>query len=154
MTGSQTEPEAEASPGFVLVPVPAEMVDQVAHEVMRLQWMSQGAAQPWPLDAIVSLLVAADDAVITLVRSAARAELEQRALVDTVVAEHLSISTRELAGIIREVNDSAPPGVLDLLVLHREQQGDEVVRELRMMGEHARRVEEAVAIARRRRQRG
>ena len=85
--------------------------------------------------------------------TAARYELESKVLPDVDVAEHLGISTRELAGIIREVNDTALPGVLDLIVLHREHHDGELVREVRMMREHARRVEEAVPIARRRRRR-
>jgi hypothetical protein len=97
--------------------------------------------------------MASDELVTNLVRSAARAEVEHRRLDYVYVAEQLGISTRELAGIIREVNDSGPPGVLDLLLLHREQGEGEVVREVRMMGEHARRVEEAAPIARRRRNR-
>ena len=153
MAGSQTEPEAAVPAGYVLVPVPEELVARVGHEVMRLQWMAQGVAQPWPLDAIVDLLVASDELVTNLVRNAARAEVQQRTLGDVELAQHLGISTRELAGIIREVNDSGPTGVLDLVVLHREHGEGEVVREVRMMGEHARRVEEAVAIARRRRTR-
>ena len=153
MAGSQTEPETVVPSGYVLVPVPEELVARVGHEVMRLQWMAQGVAQPWPLEAIVDLLVAADELVSNLVRNAARAEVQQRTLDDVELAQHLDISTRELAGIIREVNDSGPTGVLDLVVLHREHGAGEVVREVRMMGEHARRVEEAVAIARRRRAR-
>jgi hypothetical protein len=153
VAGSQTEPEAAVPPGYVLVPVPEELVARVSHEVMRLQWMAQGVAQPWPLDEIVDLLLASDELVTNLVRSVARAEIQQRTLDDVEVAEHLGISTRELAGIIREVNDSGPTGVLDLLVLHREHRAGNLVREVRMMGEHARRVEEAVAIARRRRTR-
>ena len=153
MAGSPTDPEAVVPPGYVLVPVPEELVARVGHEVMRLQWTAQGVARPWPLEDIVELLVTSDEQVTTLVRAAARAEVEHRALHDLDVANHLEISTRELAGIIREVNDSAPPGRLDLLVLHRIDKDGAVVREVRMMGEHARRVEEAVAIARRRRNR-
>ena len=153
MAGSQTEPEAAVPTGYVLVPVPQELVARVGQEVMRLQWTAQGVARPWPIDDIVELLMSSDELVTILIRSAARAELEHRTLGDVEVAEHLGISTRELAGIIREVNDSGPTGVLDLLVLHREHRAGDVVRELRMMGEHARRVEEAVVIARRRRTR-
>ena len=153
MTGSP-EPEAVAPPGYVLVPVPAEMVGLVGQEVMRLQWMAQGVAQPWTHDDLVDLLAEADELVTTLVRTAARYELDSKVLPDVEVAEHLGISTRELAGIIREVNDTGPHGVLDLLVLHREHHGGELVREVRMMREHARRVEEAVPYARRRRRAG
>jgi hypothetical protein len=151
VTGSPTEPEAP--PGYVLVPVPVDMVDLVGQEVMRLQWMARGVAHPWGHDDLVDLLVEADDLVTTLVRTAARYQLDGKVLLDVAVAEHLGISTRELAGIIREVNDSGPHGVLDLLVLHREHHQGELVREVRMMNEHARRVEEAVPFARRRRAR-
>jgi hypothetical protein len=137
----------------VLVPVPADMVGLVGQEVMRLQWMAQGVAQPWTHDDLVDLLTEADELVTTLVRSAARYELDGKVLVDVEVAEHLGIGTRELAGIIREVNDTGPPGVLDLLVLHRGHHDGGLVREVRMMREHARRVEEAVPFARRRRAR-
>ena len=153
MAGSPTEPETVVPPGYVLVPVPADLVERVGHEVMRLQWQAQGVAQPWPVDDIVELLVGSDDAVTTLVWSAARAELDRRTLVDVEVAEHLGVSTRELAGIIGEINDVAPPGQLDLVVLHRDHRDGAVVREVRMMREHARRVEEAAPIARRRRRR-
>lgn len=153
MTGSPAEPEAVAPPGYVLVPVPEELVERVGTEIMRLEFTSRGVAQPWPVDDIVSLLVGSDDQITGLVRIVARAELDQRLLLDGEVAEHLGVSTRELAGIVHDINDHAPPGALDLIVLQRSEHGGALVREVRMSTEHARRVEEAVPVARRRRRR-
>ena len=152
MAGSPTDPEV-VPPGYVLVPVPEELVARVGHETLRLTWMKQGVAQPWSVDELIDLILESDELVTALVRSAARAEIDHRALLDVDVAEHLGISIRELAGIIREVNDSGRPGVLDLLLLQRVETDGEWVREVRMMVEHARRVEEAVVAARRRRRR-
>lgn len=152
MTGSPTEPEDVAPPGFVLVPVPADMVGLVSQEMIRLQWQTDGVARAWEPDALIELLTRADDLVTTVVRTAARSELDARVLVDDELAEYLGVGTRELAGIVHEINDSSAPGTLDLVVLHRVHHDDgTVVREVRMMREHARRVEEAVPIARRRR---
>jgi hypothetical protein len=149
----RTEPEAEEGTRYVLVPVPAELVHDVNSEIIRLQWTAQGVAQPWEVENIVEMLLSSDDTTVRMVRAAAHTILADRVLLDVELAEHLGVSTRELAGLIREVNDSAPPGVIDLIVLHRIERDGTVVREVRMVEEHARRIESAVLIARRRRRR-
>jgi len=104
------EPDADRLPESVLVPVPREMVVEVTQYLARLQWASSGI-RAWSSDELLRLLEGLDDQGRTLVRAVAHAKLVgDRDLLDTQVARSTGLTTREVAGLVREINDVAEPG--------------------------------------------
>ena len=132
------EPDADRLPESVLVPVPREMVVEVTQYLARLQWGSSGI-RAWSRDELLRLLEGLDDQGRTLVRAVAHAKLVgDRDLLDTQVARSTGLTTREVAGLVREINDVAEPGTLELIVLLRAQEeSGATVRRLAMIEPHA-----------------
>lgn len=139
--------------GYAMVPVPEELFDDVNRHLLGLVMRAAGSLVQWSLDDVVALLDEADGEISEVVRAAAAATLSNTSLLDVELAGQLGISTRELSGLLREMNDTAPPGVTDLVVLHRSHRGDQVVREVLMTVGHAQIVREAATVLRRRRPR-
>lgn len=144
-------PGAGATPRYTQVPVPEELVEAVNAHLLQLHFRAAGAATPWPVDLLVDLLLSAGPTEVQLVRTLARSTLAGTVVRAGEMAEQLSVTERELVGIVSDINDAGPPGILDLVVLTRIEHEGRVVREVRMLDEHAERVEQAVSIARRRR---
>jgi len=138
------EPDADRVSESVLVPVPREMVVEVTQYLARLQWAGSGI-RGWSQEELIRLLEGLDDQGRTLVRAVAHAKLVgDRDLVDTQVARSTGLTTREVAGLVREINDVAEPGTLELIVLLRtKDETGAMVRRLTMIESHASAVIEA-----------
>jgi len=141
---SPSEPEADRLPESVLVPVPSEMVVEVTQYLARLQWASAGI-RAWSREELIRLLEGLDDHGRTLVRAVAHAKLVgDRDLLDTQLAKTTRLTTREVAGLVREINDVAEPGTLELIVMLRAKDEDgRIARRLAMIETHANAVVEA-----------
>ena len=67
-----------------------------------------------------------------------------RDLLDTQVARSTRLTTREVAGLVREINDVAEPGTIELIVMLRTQDDDgRIARRLAMIESHTNAVVEA-----------
>lgn len=142
MDAAAAEPAAQ--PTTVMVPVPHELVVEVQQYVVRLQWLSVGV-QAWSTEQLVELLGSVDGDTVTLLRTVATAKVtSDREVLDTEAARRMGVSVREVAGLVREINDGGPPGLLDLVVLQRSDDPTTVERRLMMIEEHAVRVLEAI----------
>ena len=90
---------------YVMVPVPEEHVQDVMQFVLRE--MAKASLVPWDDDSVSALFHEVDEASRSLLAYAARAALSGTDLAETEAADMMQLRPREVAGIIRDLNDRA-----------------------------------------------
>jgi hypothetical protein len=90
---------------YVMVPVPEEHVQDVMQFVLRE--MSKASLLPWDEESVSAMFHEVDEASRSLLAYAARASLSGTDLSETGAAEMMQLRPREVAGIIRDLNDRA-----------------------------------------------
>jgi hypothetical protein len=88
-----------------MVPVPEEHVQDVMQFVLRE--MTKASLVPWDGDSVSALFHEVDEASRSLLAYTARASLSGTDLAETEAADKMQLRPREVAGIIRDLNDRA-----------------------------------------------
>jgi hypothetical protein len=90
---------------YVMVPVPEEHVQDVMQFVLRE--MAKAALEPWDEDSISVLFHEVDEASRSLLAYVARASLSGTDISEVEAADKMQLRQREVAGILRDLNDRA-----------------------------------------------
>jgi hypothetical protein len=90
---------------YVMVPVPEEHVEDVMQFVLRE--MAKASLVRWDDGSISALFHDVDEASRSLLAYAARATMSGKEISDAQVADLMQIRQREVAGIMRELNERA-----------------------------------------------
>ncbi|MFP5256347.1 MAG: hypothetical protein ACLGI8_10920 [Acidimicrobiia bacterium] len=90
---------------YVMVPVPEEHVEEVMAFILRE--VARANLQPWDAEAIATLFYEVDEASRSLLAYAARASMAGTDISEAQAADMLQLSTREVAGIMRDLNETA-----------------------------------------------
>jgi hypothetical protein len=90
---------------YVMVPVPEEYVEEVMQYILNAS--ARAELTPWDAESLGAFYSAIDEASRSLLSFVARAMTDGRGLPDTEAAAALELSVREVAGIMRDVNEQA-----------------------------------------------
>jgi hypothetical protein len=90
---------------YVMVPVPEEHVQDVMQFVLRE--VAKASQLPWDEESVTALFYEVDEASRSLLAYAARATIGGTDISETQVADMLQLRQREVAGIIRDLNERA-----------------------------------------------
>jgi hypothetical protein len=90
---------------YVMVPVPEEHVEDVMQFILRE--MAKASLVPWDDESISALFHEVDEASRSLLAYAARATMSGKEISDAQAADLMQIRQREVAGIMRELNERA-----------------------------------------------
>jgi hypothetical protein len=90
---------------YVMVPVPEEHVQDVMQFVLRE--MAKASLVPWDDESVSALFREVDEASRSLLAYVARASVRGTDLSETEAADMMQLRPREVAGIIRDLNDRA-----------------------------------------------
>jgi hypothetical protein len=90
---------------YVMVPVPEEHVEDVMQFILRE--MAKASLVPWDDESISALFHEVDESSRSLLAYAARATMSGKEISDVQAADLMQIRQREVAGIMREVNERA-----------------------------------------------
>jgi hypothetical protein len=90
---------------YVMVPVPEEYVQDVMQFVLRE--MAKASEQPWDEESVTALFHDVDEANRSLLAYAARATIGGTDISEAQVADMLQLRQREVANIIRDLNERA-----------------------------------------------
>jgi hypothetical protein len=102
---------------YVMVPVPEEHVQDVMQFVLRE--MARASLEPWDQESVFDVFHEVDEAGRSLLAYAARASMTGRDLTEVQAAEMLQLRQREVAGIVREVNERAAQASRPILLVTR-----------------------------------
>lgn len=91
--------------GYVMVPVPEEHVEEVMRAILRLS--SQARQLPWDEDSVTEFFHNADEAWKALISTVARGVIATGSMPDDKTAQAIEVTTREITGILRELNEHA-----------------------------------------------
>lgn len=91
--------------GYVMVPVPEEHVEEVMRAILRFQ--AQARNEPWEQAGVEELFMDSDEAAKAVMSVVARAVISSGHIADAEVARTIEVSGREVAGIVRELNEQA-----------------------------------------------
>lgn len=87
---------------YVMVPVPEEHVQEVMEAVLRIS--KRASLTEWDQEAITEFYNGVDEAARSLLAIVARATLAGKQLSHPELADATHITTREVSGILRDVN--------------------------------------------------
>ena len=104
--------------GYVMVPVPEEHVAEAMDAILRIA--VNAAAQAWSQEAVQAVWDKADEHTQTLLRALVKGGEIRGELPDEDAAAALAMSTRELLGLVKELNDNATRDSRPLLILVRD----------------------------------
>lgn len=90
---------------YVMVPVPEEHVEEVMAFILRE--VARANLQPWDSEAISTLFHAVDEASRSLLAYVARASMAGTDISEAQAADMVQLSAREVAGIMRDLNETA-----------------------------------------------
>jgi hypothetical protein len=90
---------------YVMVPVPEEHVQDVMQFVLRE--MARAALEPWDEESISALFHEVDEASRSLLAYVARATLSGADIAEAEAADMMQLRQREVAGILRDLNERA-----------------------------------------------
>ncbi|MDQ1429420.1 MAG: hypothetical protein QOF40_22 [Actinomycetota bacterium] len=93
---------------YVMVPVPEEHVQDVMQFVVRL--ISQASVEPWNEEAIAQLFEEIDEPARALLSTVAKGVIGGKLLNEADAAAVIGMTWREVAGMMRELNDAAAAG--------------------------------------------
>ncbi len=99
---------------YVMVPVPEEHVQDVMQFILRE--VAKASLEPWDDGSISDLFHEVDEVSRSLLAYTARASLAGKDVTEGQVADMMQLRQREVAGIVRELNERAGkanrPGLL------------------------------------------
>jgi hypothetical protein len=90
---------------YVMVPVPEEHVQEVMQFVLRE--MARASLAPWDTESVSALFHEVDEGSRSLLAYAARASMGGTDVSEVQVADMMQLRQREVAGIIRDLNERA-----------------------------------------------
>jgi hypothetical protein len=90
---------------YVMVPVPEEHVQDVMQFILRE--VAKASLEPWDHGSISDLFHDTDEASRSLLAYTARASLAGKEVTEGQVADMMQLRQREVAGIVRELNERA-----------------------------------------------
>jgi hypothetical protein len=90
---------------YVMVPVPEEHVQDVMQFVLRE--VAKASLEPWDQESVSNLFHDVDEENRSLLAYAARATISGKELSEAEAADLLQLRQREMAGIMRDLNDRA-----------------------------------------------
>jgi hypothetical protein len=90
---------------YVMVPVPEEHVQDVMQFVLRE--VAKASQLPWDEESVTELFGEVDEASRSLLAYAARAIINGKDVSEAQVADMMQLRQREVAGIIRDLNERA-----------------------------------------------
>ena len=90
---------------YVMVPVPEEHVQDVMQFVLRE--VAKASQQPWDEASVTALFHDVDEASRSVLAYAARAAMGGTDISEAQVADMLQLRQREVAGILRDLNERA-----------------------------------------------
>jgi len=90
---------------YVMVPVPEEHVQDVMQFILRE--VAKASIEPWDGEAISQLFHEVDEASRSLLAYTARASMSGTDITQLQAADVMQLRTREVAGIVRELNEQA-----------------------------------------------
>lgn len=90
---------------YVMVPVPEEHVQDVMQFILRE--MAKASLGPWDEESVTALFHEIDEANRSLLAYVARATLSGADITEPQAAEMMQLRQREVAGLLRELNDHA-----------------------------------------------
>jgi predicted ATP-dependent protease len=102
---------------YVMVPVPEEHVEDVMQFVLRE--IAKASLEPWDAESVATLYHEVDEASRSLLAYAARAVASGKDLSEAEAADLMQLRQREMAGIVRELNDRASKANRPALVTTR-----------------------------------
>jgi hypothetical protein len=103
---------------YVMVPVPDEFVVDVMQYVARL--VARASVVPWTKESVELCFDDLEEINRTLLSFVARSTVAGKEMTDEDAAESLELSTREIRGLVREVNDVAQRNKFEPLLGLRE----------------------------------
>jgi hypothetical protein len=90
---------------YVMVPVPEEHVQDVMQFILRE--IAKASLVPWDEESVTALFHDVDEANRSLLAYVARATLSGTDITEPQAAEMMQLRQREVAGLLRELNDYA-----------------------------------------------
>jgi hypothetical protein len=102
---------------YVMVPVPEEHVQDVMQFILRE--VAKASLEPWDDGSISDLFRDTDEASRSLLAYTARASLAGKDVTEGQVANMMQLRQREVAGIVRELNERAVKAARPALLLTR-----------------------------------
>lgn len=90
---------------YVMVPVPEEHVEDVMQFVLRE--VAKAAMESWDAESVAAFYHDVDESSRSLLAYAARAMAAGKEVSELEAADRMQIRQRELAGIVRELNERA-----------------------------------------------
>jgi hypothetical protein len=102
---------------YVMVPVPEEHVQDVMKFVVQL--ISQASIEPWNEEAIAQLFEEIDEPARALLSTVAKGVIGGKPLNEADAAAVIGMTWREVAGMMRELNDAAAAGAHPALLSRR-----------------------------------
>lgn len=90
---------------YVMVPVPEEHVEEAMAAVLRI--INRGRQVDWDSESTNQLFHEVDEAARSLLATVARAIIAGKPLSQRDVSDRIEITEREIAGLVRELNDQA-----------------------------------------------
>jgi hypothetical protein len=90
---------------YVMVPVPEEHVQDVMQFVLRE--VAKASLAPWDEESVSELFREVDEESRSMLAYAARATISGKELTEVEVADLMQLRQREMAGIMRELNERA-----------------------------------------------
>ena len=90
---------------YVMVPVPEEYVQDVMQFVVRLT--SQASVEPWTEEAMAQLFEEIDEPARALLSAVAKGVIGGKPLNEADASAIIGMTWREVAGMVRELNDAA-----------------------------------------------
>jgi predicted ATP-dependent protease len=102
---------------YVMVPVPEEHVQDVMQFVLRE--VAKASQEPWDQESITQLFHEVDEAGRSLLAYAARSVISGKELTENEAADLLQLRLREIAGLVRDLNERAGQANRPNVVLSR-----------------------------------
>jgi Zn-dependent oligopeptidase len=102
---------------YVMVPVPEEHVADVMQFILRE--VAKASLLPWDQESVSALFHEVDEASRSLLAYAARATMSGTDISEVQVADMMQLRPREVAGIMRELNEQATKAERPTLVTTR-----------------------------------
>jgi hypothetical protein len=90
---------------YVMVPVPEEHVQDVMQFILRE--VAKASLEPWEEDSVTQLFHEVDEESRSLLAYAARAAVTGKEISEAEAADLMQLRQREMAGIIRDLNERA-----------------------------------------------
>ena len=102
---------------YVMVPVPEEHVQDVMQFILRE--VARASLEPWDGESISQLFQELDEASRSLLAYTARASMSGTDITESQAADMMQLRQREVAGIVRELNERATKANRPTLVANR-----------------------------------